>query len=83
MPTVVALVAIAAARQPLQRGPVKLQADPSRNISDVKAFSLATSRPSYARATSRETIGVAGVKDVEANCALMPLTQRRQRSVSW
>ena len=37
----------------------------------------------HARATSRETIGVAGVRGVEANCALMPLTQRRQRSVSW
>jgi hypothetical protein len=37
----------------------------------------------HARATSRETIGAAGVRGVEANCALMPLTQRRQRSVSW
>jgi hypothetical protein len=37
----------------------------------------------HARATSRETIGVAGASGVEANCALMPLTQRRQRSVSW
>ena len=30
----------------------------------------------HARATSRETIGVAGARGVEANCALMPLTQR-------
>src|SRR5271166_1878629 len=40
----------------------------------------------HARATSRETIGVAaspGARGVEANCALMPSTQRRQRSVSW
>jgi hypothetical protein len=40
----------------------------------------------HARATSRETIGVTaspGARGVEANCALMPATQRRQRSVSW
>ncbi|COX61939.1 Uncharacterised protein [Mycobacterium tuberculosis] len=37
----------------------------------------------HARATSRETIGAAGVSGVEANCALRPSIQRRPRSVSW
>ena len=47
------------------------------------AWFAADAAAAHARATSRETIGAAGVRGVEANFALSPLTQRRQRSVSW
>ena len=52
-------------------------------VDHARGFTGVRAAAAHARATSRETIGVAGVRGVEANFALMPLTQRRQRSVSW